>query len=166
MTTLASDLIDLVRRHQVTMTAAGDKLKIAAPCKPPDDVIDALRSHRSELLAALAAETMGTAPAWDVIDWKAFYDERAGIRECDGNMPRPAAEAGAYQECLFEWLNRNPPPSSPDRCASCGQSGASVELLHFATGTRFRLHLRCQREWGATRVNHAKHAILAVGIKP
>jgi hypothetical protein len=31
------------------------------------------------------------------------------------------AEACAFACCIAEWLNRNPPRSSPGRCHSCGE---------------------------------------------
>jgi hypothetical protein len=35
----------------------------------------------------------------------------AGRFEFDAGMPRPEAEAQAFEACIVEWLNRNPTPS-------------------------------------------------------
>src|SRR5207342_393585 len=51
---------------------------------------------------------------WSAEDWQVFFDERAGIAEFDGGLPRGAAEAGAFACCVVEWLNRNFERSPPD----------------------------------------------------
>jgi hypothetical protein len=43
----------------------------------------------------------------------AFYDERAGIAEFEGRLPREEAEARAFARCVVEWLNRNPVRLAP-----------------------------------------------------
>ena len=45
---------------------------------------------------------------WSAEDWQVFFDERAGIAEFDGGLPRAEAEAQAFACCVVEWLNRNP----------------------------------------------------------
>ena len=42
--------------------------------------------------------TIGTAPAISMEDWEAYFDERAGIREFDGGLPRPEAERLARED--------------------------------------------------------------------
>ena len=60
--------------------------------------------------------------SWSGEDWRAFFDERAGIAEFDGGLPRLEAEARAFTCCVAEWLNRNPVRSSSDRCLRCGEA--------------------------------------------
>ena len=60
---------------------------------------------------------------WSGEDWRAFFDERAGIAEFSGGVSRKEAEAHAFACCVVEWLNRHPAPSPPGRCAWCGESG-------------------------------------------
>ena len=50
---------------------------------------------------------------WSAEDWQVFFDERAGIAEFDGGLPRPEAEVQAFACCVSEWLNRNPVRSRP-----------------------------------------------------
>ena len=40
-------------------------------------------------------------------DWQVYFDERAGIAEFDGGLPRAEAEARAFECCVVERLNRN-----------------------------------------------------------
>ncbi len=43
---------------------------------------------------------------WSGEDWRALFDERAGIAEFDGGLTRPQAEAVANVACLDEWRRR------------------------------------------------------------
>ena len=45
----------------------------------------------------------------DAEDWQAAYDERAGVREFDGGLPRAEAERLAYADTVAEL--GEPPPS-------------------------------------------------------
>ncbi len=42
-------------------------------------------------------------------DWRALFDERAGIAEHNGGLARADAERRAFECCVMEWLWRNPP---------------------------------------------------------
>jgi hypothetical protein len=50
---------------------------------------------------------MGNTPycptTWDAQDWQAYFDERAGIIEFDGNIHRQLAEVGAWKMTLEEY---------------------------------------------------------------
>jgi hypothetical protein len=76
----------------------------------------------------------------------AFFDERAGIAEFDGGLPRASAEARAFACCVVEWLNRNPVCSPPGRCLGCGGSEDAIDkLLPYGTEPTGHawLHSRC-----------------------
>jgi hypothetical protein len=51
-------------------------------------------------------------PGSDPADWQAYFDERAGIREFDGEMPRDNAEAVALQDTIAVL---GPPPLNNKR---------------------------------------------------
>ena len=105
--------------------------------------------------------------SWSGEDWRAFFDERAGIAEFDGGLPRLEAEARAYACCVTEWLNRNPLRSSPDRCLRCGEAEhAHDSLLPFGTERTDHawLHSRCWSAWSAARQAEAVAALEAMGI--
>lgn len=44
----------------------------------------------------------------DSADWRALYDERAGILEFEGGMARAQAEAQAFVEVCVEWVSAHP----------------------------------------------------------
>ncbi len=113
-----------------------------------------------------AAKLAHDAPPWDVEDWRSFHAERVSITEFDGRVPHTIAEVRAYQACILEWLNQNPPPiTSPSQCAECRRPEMpGAEIVPFGTGAHVWLHAACWRPWQARRLGHAKAALKVVGI--
>ena len=104
---------------------------------------------------------------WSAEDWQVFFDERAGIVEFDGGLPRAEAEARAFACCVVEWLNRNPERSPAGRCLGCGdREHAHDPLLPYGvepTGHVW-LHSRCWPAWYEARKAKAVSALTAMGI--
>ena len=74
----------------------GDALTLEADAAPPPHVLDLLSRHKAEVIALLRTGRDG----WSGEDWRAFFDERAGIAEFDGGLaartkPRPAPSPAA-----------------------------------------------------------------------
>ena len=80
----------------------------------------------------LKAERAG----WDAADWRAFFGERAAIREYDGMRPRAEAERLAWGETLVEWhkATASPPPSW--QCAGCGDPIAGAPAMTLPDAAR------------------------------
>ena len=109
-----------------------------------------LSRHKAEIVALLRPGRDG----WSAEDWQVYFDERAGIAEFDGGLPRAEAEARAFECCVVEWLNRNPVCSPPGRCLGCGGSeDAHDQLLPYGTEPTGHawLHSRCWAAWHASR---------------
>ena len=71
------------------------------------------------------------------------------------------AEAVARQTRVIEWLNANPAPSAPDRCAGCGGADApGSTLVPFGTTAPAWLHSDCWRAWYNKRLAEAGAACL------
>ena len=104
-------------------------------------------------LAAKAEVVVLLRPAaygWSAEDWRAYFDERAGIAEFEGGLTRVEAEARAFECCVCEWLNKNPAPSRPGRCVWCGQAGnEGATILPFGlepSGHNW-VHDGCWADW-------------------
>ena len=70
-------------------------------------------------------------------------------------------DAVAYQTRVIEWLNANPAPSSPDRCAGCrGMDAPGAALVPFGTTAPAWLHPGCWRAWYNKRLAKAGAALL------
>ena len=98
----ARQVLDALAQHGASVVIRGDKPKLILPVgkKLPADLIDAARAHRDEL-RALAEQPKPTpaspGTAWDSDDWRAFFDEAAGIAEFDNGLSRAEAEASCLR---------------------------------------------------------------------
>jgi hypothetical protein len=100
---------------------------------------------------------------WSEVEWRVYYDERAGIAEFDGEMSREKAEAQAYECSISEWLIQHPPAAnSPNRCAHCSETLTEREALPFLCGTdggHVWMHGKCHAEWMAAQIVAVRTAV-------
>ena len=89
----AAALINAAVAAGVTMKVDGARLVLSAPERPEDQLLEQLRREKPAIVAYLR----GLA-AWTDDDWQALFDERAGIMEFDGGLPRGEAEERAADE--------------------------------------------------------------------
>jgi hypothetical protein len=157
----AVEALKAARAAGVRLRVDGDDLVLKGSASPP--LLDLLKRYKAEIMALLRPAGDG----WSAEDWRVFYDERAGIAEFDGGLPRAEAEARAFACCLAEWLNRNFVPSPPGRCLRCGSSDHRLDpILPYgmeSTGHVW-LHSRCWPAWHAGRKAEAATALARVGI--
>ena len=151
------------RAAGIRLQIDGDDLVLEAFAVPPAAVVDALSQYKPEIVALLRPSRDG----WSAEYWQVYFDERAGIAEFDGGLPREEAEARAFACCVVEWLNRHPCPSAPGRCAHCaGWESPGAVVLPFGTepGTHVWLHAECWPTWHQARRAEAVAAMAAMGI--
>ncbi|UEM16569.1 hypothetical protein J4G43_021555 [Bradyrhizobium barranii subsp. barranii] len=147
----------------IRIVIEGDAILLDADAAPPAAVLNLLVRHKAGVVELLRTGSDG----WSGEDWRALFDERAGIAEFDGGLPRGSAEASAFACCVAEWLNRNPVRSPPGRCLGCGAGHlAHDKLLPFGTEQTGHawLHSRCWPAWLASRKVEAVAALSSVGI--
>ena len=146
----AVEALKAARAAGIELALDGDDLALSAASAPPAAVLDALSRHKAEIVALLRPGRDG----WSGEDWQVYFDERAGIAEFDGGLPRADAEARAFECCVAEWLNRHPVCSPPGRCLGCGDNENTYDLLlpygAEPTGHAW-LHSRCWEAWHANR---------------
>lgn len=159
----AFEVLRAARAAGVDISVQGDSLALQASSKPTDALLEALSQNKARIVDLLRHGDDG----WSAEDWHAFFDERAGIAEFDGGLSPEQAEAQAMACCVSEWMYRNPPGSSPEKCLAChGNDSTSDPLLPFGTDTHGHgwLHSRCWRAWWAARRSDAVAALSAMGI--
>jgi hypothetical protein len=179
----AAAIIARAQAASVSIWAEGDKLRWRAPAPAPDDlgeVLALLRAHKRDVLRALGGGRFGAsgvldAVVTDVTDvthsaykrehdaawWCELYEERAAIREHDGDMPRADAEAGALADCVARWRALNPLPASGDgACVQCGGVGPDTPVL--ARDGHAWLHRECWAPMNAARNETAFAAVRAL----
>jgi hypothetical protein len=141
----------------------GDNLELEAPAQPPQAVLDLLSRHKADILRLLRPADDG----WSAKDWHVYFDERAGIAEYDGGLPRQA-EARAFACCVTEWINRNSTSSTPGRCLACGGGERSCDpLLPFGTELTGHawVHRACWPAWYRERETEAIVELSSLGIR-
>ncbi len=161
----AVEALRLARENGVRLGVAGTDLILDAAREPAPRVLEALRRHKAGIVALLTV----AEGDWSAEDWRAFFDERAGIAEFDCGLARPEAEARAFECCLVEWLNRHPPRSDPGRCAWCGKPDRDRHaVVPFGTESNGHtwLHPECWPNWFEHRRQVATEALARMGIKP
>ena len=110
------------RAAGIRLGVEGNDVVLDAAAPPPPAVLDLLSRYKTAIVLWLRPGADG----WSAEDWQVFFDERAGIAEFDGGLPRDQAEARAIVCCVAEWLYRNSVFSEPGRCLGCGRE----ECLH------------------------------------
>lgn len=165
MNTAAALLADL-QAHDVAVVPEGDRLRLKAPKGTmTPDLLARVRECKPALLALL---TRPQAAPWDNEDWRAFFDEKAGVIEHDGQEPRPEAETRAFECAVVEWLNRNPAPSAAGWCAGCGKpeaTGAVVVAFGGEGSGHAWLHPSCWPAWHTRRRGEAVMALATYGVR-
>ena len=105
----AMEAIRLARESGIRLGVSGQNLTLDAARKPPAQVVDSIRRHKADIVALLTPRAVG---GWDATDYRAFYNERAGIAEHDGGLCQEHAERRACEETVCQWLALNPPAVS------------------------------------------------------
>ena len=59
-----AEVLELARRHGVLVEARGDELRLRAATAPPLDVVEALRQHKPEIMAAVRVLLSAAAVEW------------------------------------------------------------------------------------------------------
>jgi hypothetical protein len=160
----AMDALQAARAVGVDVVLNGDDLALQASSPPPDAVLEALSRNKAGIVALLRPGDDG----WNAEDWQVYFDERAGVAEFDGGLSRGQAEAQAFACCVTEWMNRNPPTSSADRCLACGGNDSTNDPLSpFGADSHGHawLHSRCWDGWFKSRKKEAASTLVAMGIE-
>ena len=159
----AVEALRAARTAGIEVEVDGNSLVLEAASEPPAVVLGSLSRHKAEIIAILRPDRDG----WSAEDWRAYFEERAGIAEFNEALPRAKAETQALERCIVEWLNRNPTPSAAGRCLWCGQPeshGAVVVPYGTQPGTHAWLHTECWPAWQEFRRSHAQQALMRMGV--
>jgi len=101
MTGALDILADIRRCGGNVSLVAPDRLRVSAPSDLLPEFAARVRAVKPDLLLALAkTDDAKPAKGWDAMDWKAYYEERAAIRQYDGELPRLQAEELAWRDMI------------------------------------------------------------------
>jgi hypothetical protein len=157
------DALKAAQAAGIDLRLDGNDLVLEAAAPAASEIIDLLSRNKPEVVALLRLR-LGARSAED---WHTLFDERAAIAERQCGLPRPEAEARAFDCCVVEWMNRNFARSQPGRCLACGGNDHPYDaVLPFGIEPigRAWLHSRCWPAGHADRKTQAVAALAAMGI--
>ena len=94
----ATKALQSARDLGVVVEVSGGDLLVAAAIEPPASVLEDLARHKLAIIEILAPADFGRTAE----DWLVSFDERAGIAEFDGGLPRELAELQAIGGCVLD----------------------------------------------------------------
>jgi len=94
----AAECLRAARATGINIVLDGNDLVLEASSPPPEAILGALSCNKAGIIALLRPGADG----WSVEDWQGYFDERAGIVEFDGGVPRLEARAQAFACCVVE----------------------------------------------------------------
>ncbi len=123
-----------------------------------------------QAVATTASPEGPTLAEWDADDWRAFFEEKAGIAEYDNGLSRAEAEARAFETAINQWLSVNPPRDpGPDICIGCngplGRPGEDGMPVLAGECRHVWVHHICHALWMAKRQAEAAKALAAMGVR-
>jgi hypothetical protein len=147
----ALDVLAVLSSIGAKLEPEGDRLILrAGPEAIPAPLVRRVREAKAEILAMLLADDGGAKIVGG---------------EADAHQPIDRA----FESLIAEWLNRNPAPSAPGRCALCGRpETAEAVVLPFGTepGTHTWLHSVCWHEWHSARRADAVAVLQPMRMRP
>jgi len=165
----AADVLDAARAAGLSLAVDGADLVLKLLGPPAPDVLDLLRVHKAEIIAALtAASPAKQEPADAGVDWRGWYEERAAIREFGGRYTSAEAERLAWGELENKWHLRHGERVPHDLCAGCRKPIGNTEALDLIDGNRVhRDHtneclIQHANRWRAA----AGRALAELGLQP
>src|SRR5215471_12920271 len=114
----------------VRVRVDGHELELTASSEPPTRVLELLSRHKAHIIALHSLDH-----GWSGEDWRAYFEERAGIAEYDGKLSRQKVEAVAFGSCVLKWLELAFQCPELERCSCVGDAASDVSTSP------------CRREW-------------------
>jgi hypothetical protein len=139
------------------------------PAKAAKVAKPALRGPCFSSFSNFSRGTFRNRDSWSPADWRAYFDERAAIREYEGGLARDQAERFAFEDTVSHWLSAHPAPATPpDRCVHCRhiQRTDDVLLPMLADGGHIWIHNGCWTEWYSARRREAVNSVRTIGLEP
>ena len=101
---IAANLLAELCLRGIEVLAEGDRLRYRPRSKMTPELTERVRRHKGDLIAIIrAAGPFSTVCADDLpAEWRELYEERAGIRQYDGQQNRANAERLALLEVVIQ----------------------------------------------------------------
>ncbi len=130
-----------------------------------DRWLPAIRQNKAAIIGLLRPGDDG----WSAEDWRAFFDERAGIAEFDGGLSRAEAEASAFDSLRRRVAEPQSDALSTRALFRLRRRRASRMIASCLLASEARARFGCIRvarsAWYAGRKAEAVAALAAMGIR-
>ena len=165
----AAKLIEAVHEAGGTIALAGDRIRLSAAAPLPDNLMEAIRASRDQVIQALRPARSKTPDSDTPAAWRVWY--RARIQH-HNRLGRDDDLAGSltWGEAENIWHRRHGAKPDPSKCAGCGELLSGRERLtlgdgaavHWDEGTGFD----CLAAHGVRWRAYATAGLVALGLEP
>jgi hypothetical protein len=110
-----------------------------------------------------------TGTPWDTRDWRAYFDEQAGIAEHEHGCTRTVADVRAYSACVVAWCQRHPvPENDPAECRHCREDRQYTSIVPVLNGAggHFWVHVDCLPAHIEVRRQQAIATLRTLSLEP
>jgi hypothetical protein len=157
----ARTVIEAAHAAGVRVYRNGRKVLMAAPTKPPDELIRRIRAARPELLGYFAGEAERT-------DWRRWYGE--ALAHHRALHPKAEAAGLAWSDLQNRWHRHYGTRGSEWRCAGCAGAIGGFKALDLGDGNRVHFGgdygSECLIAYGRRWRGAASRALEAMGLQP
>ena len=144
----AFEALQAAQAAHVEVWLEGDRLKLKAPKRPPQQVLKLLEANKRAIMIVLRPDDA----SWSAEDWKAYFEERVALAKRD--FPRAAAELIALLDTADRWLAVHPPQlAAAGFCSHCSKEvePPGQVVVTGANGQMGSLHAECAFRWRNVR---------------
>jgi len=127
-----------------------------------------LQQGRATLITNRRNTVRDQGQVWNADDWREYFDERAGVAEYCGMMPREKADQQAFEGCVTRWMDTTPANVPVDVCPHCLRKINPLDpsTAFVVNGGGHMLHHSCNPHWITRRRQEAIIALAGIGIYP
>ena len=165
----AAKLIEAVHEAGGAIALAGDRIHLSAAAPLPDNLVEAIRASRDQVIQALRPARSKTPDGDTPAAWRVWYRARIQHHKRLGRDDILAV-ALAWGEAENIWHQRHGTEPDPPTCAGCGGllSGRERLILSDGAAVHWDAHVGfdCLAAHGARWRANATAGLVALGLTP
>ena len=165
----AAKLIEAVHEAGGAIVLAGDRIRLSAAAPLPDNLVEAIRADRDQVIQALRP-ARSKAPDGDTPGaWRGWYQERMEQHRRLGRDD-VLARSLTWGEAESVWHLKHGAKLDPSTCAGCGELLSGRERLPLSDGAFVHFDadagLECLGAYGRRWRADATAGLAALGLTP
>ena len=165
----AAKLIEAVHEAGGAIALAGDRIHLSAAAPLPDNLVEAIRASRDQVIQVLRPARSKTPDSHTPAAWRVWYRARIQHHKRLGRNDILAG-ALAWGEAENIWHQRHGASPDPSKCAGCGELLSGRERLTLGDGAVVHWDegagLDCLGSYGRRWRSEATAGLVALGLEP